>query len=519
MMIRKCFLLFHAQMKNEWNRISTSKGGTSKMIIGVICGLLIAFYSYYLSYRISSFQMADLIPGLVIIVTSLMVFFFTVVKTNGVLFAYGEYDTLMSFPVKTTTVITSRFLTMYVMNLIMTALIMLPAGIGYAQWVRPEAFFYAEWALGILVAPLLPTTFAAILGTLIILISSRFKKSNIVAMILYPIMGLGALILRFSFIKFENTALGEAQIKALHDMAQPVKGLYLPAAWFYDGIVLHDLWKMTAFIAGSFAVYYVFVKLVSMVYKRLNTALTTHHVRNDYKVTSLHSKSPLAALYKKEVKRFFSSPMYCVNMMIGCLTVIVIAAGSFFFDLSALELTFSSIGSDIPRLLPFVIGILVSLTYTTCISLSLEGKCIWIIKTLPLNYATVYKSKILFNLTLQLPCVLFAAICFNIRFSMPPITRALLFITPTAFALFGSVGGMFLNLSMPDYGWSSETALIKQNTPSMCAAFGALLAGGALAGISLLFGEKGCMLYTAVITVILLIWAWRLWRSVKRMQL
>lgn len=519
MMIGKCLLLFRAQIKNEWNRETHKKGGTVKIALSVLTGLLVVFLAYFVSIELCRAQMADLIPGLVIIVTSLMVLFFTVIKTNGVLFAYGEYDTLMTLPVKTTTVITSRFLTLYAMNLTLTASIMLPMGIGYAQWSRPEPLFYLEWVLGILVAPLLPTTFAAILGTLIILISSRFRRSNVIAMILYPILVIGTLAFRFSFIGIENTALDASQMKILSDWLQMVKSIYLPAGWFYSGIVLHDLWKMAAFLAASFLFYFVFVKLVSMSYKKLNTALTTHHVRTNYKVTSLHTKSPLAALYRKEVKRFFSSPVYCVNMILGSLMAIVMAVGSFFFNLSVLEQPLRDIGGSITRLLPFAVGILVSLTYTTCISLSLEGKSLWIVKTLPLHPVTVYKSKILFNLTLQLPCVLFAAVCFNIRFSMAPAARLLLFLTPTAFALVSSVGGMLLNLKMPDYGWSSETALIKQSTASMCAAFGALLGGGFLVGISLLFGEGSGMIYTAVVTVILFIWAWGLWGSIKNMDL
>lgn len=520
MLNRTCILLFKAQLKNELRRMTKSRGGMLKVFVWPIMGLLIAYYAYRLSYEFGSCGMADLIPGFGIAAASMAVFFFTVVKTNGVLFAYGEYDTLMALPVKTGAVITSRFLTLYVMNLTMTALVMLPMGVGYVQWTHPGLFFYPAWIIGIVTAPLLPTTLAAVLGILIILVSSRFRRSSAAATILYPVLVIGLIGLQFSVMSMADGSLGADQMKSVSALLlQKLNSSYLPAAWFYDGIVLHQLFQMAAFIISSILCYYIFVRLVSIKYKKLNTVLTTHHVRNDYRVTEIRSNSSLMALYKKEVKRFFSSTMYCVNMIMGSLMTVFLAAASFFVNTAAIELAFQDIGGDLTRVFPFVIGTLISMTCTTCVSLSLEGKNIWILQSLPVSPVTIYKSKMLLNFTLQLPSALVAAVCLNLRFSMPLFTRVMLFVIPVGFALFSTVGGMYLNLKMPDYEWTSEIALIKRSGPSMCGILGGMLLGVVLIVCSFLVHHLAAAIYMTGTAAFLLLGSWGLWRQVKKLKI
>lgn len=114
----KCWLLFKTQMKNEFGRSLKSKGRKiTSFAVGLVI-LMIAFYAYMLAYGLGSMGMEEVIPSYGVAITGLITLFFTALKTNGVLFAYKEYDMMMSFPVKTSTVIASRFLTMYVLNLL-----------------------------------------------------------------------------------------------------------------------------------------------------------------------------------------------------------------------------------------------------------------------------------------------------------------------------------------------------------------------------------------------------------------
>lgn len=517
----KCWLLFKTQMKNEFGRSLKSRGRKmTSFAVGLVV-LLIAFYAYMLAYGLGSMGMEEVVPSYGVAITGLITLFFTALKTNGVLFAYKEYDMMMSFPVKTSTVIASRFMTMYALNLLLTAVVLVPMGVGYAIFAAPGFGFYPEWILGILAAPLIPTTLAALLGTLIILFSSRFKYANAVVTVLSITATLAVLVLSMGMGQFAED-LEMSQIQSISELIlDQVHRIYPPAALFFNGIVNGNILAMAGFLGGSLLWFYLFVKLISPVYKRLNTSLVTYHSRSDYKLTELKASSQISALYRKELKRFFSSTIYCLNMGMGCLMTLVLAAALIFVGSDQIN-TMTGIPNMtemISRILPFAVGALVSMSCTTCVSLSLEGKNLWILKSMPIDDLTICKSKILMNLTLQIPAALLAALVINIRFPLSLSMRVLMFATPVACALFNSLWGMFINLKMPDYSWTSETVLVKQSLPAMAGMLGGLV-GGMIPVLAVLVLQKiDAGLLTAAITCVVLLGAWGLWGQIKKSKI
>lgn len=518
----KCLLLFKAQLKDELSRNFKKKGDIFKIAILLFMGILIIYFSYYLSHLLSKAGLAETLPSIGITITSLFILLFTILKTNGILFAYKEYDTLMSLPIKTSAIISSRFLTMYALNMILSILVMFPIGVAYVQWCNPNIIFYLEWLVGIVTIPLIPTCFASLVGILIILGSSKFKNSNAMTTIFFIPAIIAILGIPVLSEKLGGFSINPADIKSISELLlHSIDNIYLPSSLFYAGIVKQNIFKMALFIISSFVLSYIFIKVISIYYKKLNTSLTTHYTKTIYKLADIHPSNKLIALYKKEIRRFFSSPMYCLNMGIGTVLVAVIAIGCFFVHEKTMNILLQPFGANgnAIKTFPFAIGTLISITCTTCVSLSLEGKNLWIIKSLPLSDADVYKSKILFNLTLQIPSVLLAAICWNIHFTMPMISRILVLITPLAFALFSTVFGMFMNIKMPNYDWTSEVTLIKRGTPTICLVAGSLLIGCGISYISTKFQGNGFFVYIMFITFFLYAGAWFLWNYLKKQKI
>lgn len=517
----KCWLLFRTQMKNEFGRSLRSRGRKmTSFAIGLVI-LMFVFYAFMLAYGLGSMGMAEVIPSYGLAITGLITLFFTALKTNGVLFAYKEYDMVMSLPVKTSSVIASRFLTMYVLNLLLTAVILIPMGIGYVIWAGPGFGFYPAWILGILAAPLIPTTLAALLGTLIILFSSRFKYANAVVTVVSVAATLAVLVLSVGMGQIAESF----EMPEIHSISEmiltQVHRIYPPAVLFFYGITKGSAAAMATFLAGSLVWFYLFIKLISPVYKKLNTSLVTFHSRSNYKLTELKASSQIHALYRKELKRFFSSTIYCLNMGMGCLMTLVVAAAFLFVGSDKLDqLTgIPNIAEMAGRIMPFAVSALISMSCTTCISLSLEGKNLWILKSMPIDDLTICKSKILMNLTLQIPAALLAALVINIRFPLALSMRVLMFVTPVVCALFNSLWGMFINLKMPDYNWTSETALVKQSLPAMAGMLGGLVGGMIPILAVLVLRQVDAGMLTGAITVVVLLGAWVLWGQIKRSKI
>ena len=71
------------------------------------------------------------------------------------------------------------------------------------------------------------------------------------------------------------------------------------------------------FTLSSLLIFGIFALVVGKKFKSINTYMNSNHTKSNYKMESLKQGSPLLALYKKEIKRFFSSSLYMMNTAVG----------------------------------------------------------------------------------------------------------------------------------------------------------------------------------------------------------
>ena len=474
----KGLLLMKVQLLGQFKGREKSRGTLMLLAAWLFVGIVAAAYSFLLAFGLGAMGLSDMIPGYALMITSLIVLFFTMLKANGVLFAYRDYDLLMALPVRTETVIASRFLTMYVMNLLFMMVVMIPMGAGYVIWARPGISFYPIWILGMAAAPLIPTTIATVIGALIILVSSRFRYANLLTTVLTIGFTCGIMAFSMGVGGVDEEALAVEDISRLGSvMLAAVHKIYPPTVLFERAVVSCD-WAALLIFAGVSVVWYlIFLKAVSLKYKSMNTGLMTWHARGDYKLGTLKSSGPVAAICKKEAKRFIGCPVYATNMGIGI--VLMLIFGVMFVVMGpekvAEWMEIPGMEKTVIRLLPYMIAMLQCMSCTTSVSLSLEGKNLWILKSLPLEKKTVYQGKILFNLLLTVPAGLLMSLLISLRFPMDPGMRLLLFLIPAVYAVFTSVLGMYFNIKMPKYDWSSEASVVKQSASAMAGIFTGLL--------------------------------------------
>ena len=127
------------------------------------------------------------------------------------------------------------------------------------------------------------------------------------------------------------------------------------------------------------------------------------------------------------------------------------------------------------KVAPFAIAAAISMTCTTCVSLSLEGKNVWIIKSLPIAPKIIYDSKILMNLSLSIPASLISAVLLIIGLKLDVWSSFLIVITPITYPFFSAVWGIFINNRFGYYDWVSELQVVKQSVGSFVGMFGGLI--------------------------------------------
>ena len=275
----------------------------------------------------------------------------------------------------------------------------------------------------------------------------------------------------FSISKGSSTAsLTKQQFLSIKSFVlDKINGFY-PLAKLIDGSVnSYSVVDLLIFIVLSFACFYLFIKLASLVFKRINSVLMSHYNKANYKLKKAKMNSSLMALYKKELKRFFTSTPYVTNMGMGIIILLFLSIACFVAGPSQIMNTLkasSVIKSNLANIAGFIIALFAAGTCTASVSLSLEGHNLWIIQSLPIDSKDIFKAKMLANLVLILPAVLISSVLISLTIKPDILSTVWLFAVPIAYAFFTPVWGMFINQRFARYEWTNETQIIKNSMSS-----------------------------------------------------
>ena len=463
-------LLTGIQLRNlwGWNQIKYGKDKKKKNRLVLLAvtyaflGVMLAFYTGLLGYGCVAMGMADIIPAYMLAVVSLLILFFSVYKAGSILFDTRTYEMMIALPVKPVSIVVSRFLTMYVENLVMGMVVLLPAAGVYAYYIRPDALFYITIALGAFLMPLLPMTIATAVGALVTAVSSRMKHKNMVSILLLMGLTIGILLLSMGTSYGQITVSEELLQNMAALMAQQVYGMYPPARLFTSGVVEGNIPAFLAFAGISLGTFLILAALIQWKFVAICTALNARVAKKNYKMQELAQNSPLKALYLRELKRYFSSVIYVCNTLIGYLLMVIAAAAFFVVGVEKMEQAMGMPGSLI-RILPIVLAFMCSLSSTTTSSISMEGRQWWLVRSLPVSTGQVFGSKMLVNLTMAFPCYMISVILLLLSLGGLSADSLWVVVVPLVYILFGTVAGITINCKMPIFEWEAESAVVKQS--------------------------------------------------------
>lgn len=206
------------------------------------------------------------------------------------------------------------------------------------------------------------------------------------------------------------------------------------------------------------------IALLSKCFLKMTALLKQSH--KSAKFTMKHQKSSglFGALLKKEFQRFTGSATYMLNCGLGVVLLLGLTVACFFIGDDILAEITASI-TELPIFCYAVTMMLFTSTLatTTSVSVTLEGRALWVLKTAPVPTTTILAAKTAVNLILYLPTLLIAAILLSIRFSLGVQYALFLFLIPAAALLITTALGLILNLCFPKLNYDNETRAIKQS--------------------------------------------------------
>ena len=453
-----------------------------KKVVGSYIGLVVLYamligYSAVASIALGAAGFGEAIPLMGALIVCCMSFVFTLLRTNGYLFNFKEYDMLMALPFEIKDVAACKFLYMYVKSLPWYVSIIFAMMIGYGIFERPNVLLYPIWMILSLLLPVIPMLLAAFVGFVIAKLSSGFEKKHILQTLLTLVFVIFCFSLQFIIDAiFKNNEPMEVAMKTA-DITKSIGTYYFPAVWYSNAVLYLFQKPLKGLIFGAM---FVFVTLalfeivfipVGKYYRQINSAMKSHAAKRNYHMTTQKKSSVVNAIAFKEFRRFMGSTTYLVNGGLGFILTVILGVVVFFVGLDKLVYIIAK-GAPLPveiiyPAIPFIIYFLVGMMATTACSPSLEGKNYWIVQSLPIEKKTLYQGKMLFNMYLAVPTMEFGILSFCIagKVALPLIVLEL--ILGFLLCAFSTAWGCVCGLKHMRLDWENEVEVIKQGTAVM----------------------------------------------------
>jgi len=530
-MLTQILTLSKVQLKslfgiNEVRHTKDKKKKQNFVLLSVAYVLVILMAAGYvggMAYGYHYLGLGDIVPMYLYTLLSILLLVLSFFKAGSVLLSMKSYDIMVSLPVTKSAILISRFVTMYVTNLLFSLIVMIPGLAVHILFAKPDISFYLISLIVVLFAPLLPLTISSVLGALIKGISSRMKKKSLAETILtvafVVVLLIGSFRMSGSLSEPENLDL-EAIKQMIGTITDALGSLFPPALWYHlalQGSILHLilLLGLPAFI------FTLFVWALSKRFLEICTGLNATYAKHNYKLENLKAEHVLTALFKKEMKLYFSSSLYVTNSGIGYILAVLLSGAIAFLGVDSLA-EFMEMPMFLPliyKVLPFVVAMPFCMMSASAAAISMEGKNFWQLQVLPVKAKDVYLAKLLWNLAVAAPFYVVAVVLLLIG-AKPGLTDALHYILlPLVLLIFCIVLGLAANLWFPNFTWENEVQVVKQGASVLVSMLGGVIAVIIPAVFAIALQPENFTVYYLVVEAVLLVITAVLYHSIYKKEL
>lgn len=479
--MKKLYSLIRACMTSDMSlfRFKTNKNNK----LSILLPLFISGYLMYMIWNLSNSLFEKLSPlnlsylllSLFVLSISIMTFIEGIYKSGPLVFNCKDDQLLLSLPIKRSTVLFVRIFKFYLFELLFNSLFLLPIMVSYISWDSNLSWTYFLTSfIMLLLLPIIPIVLSCILGFITSSLSSKFKYKNAAQIIISMGVLVGVLALSFNM-----DGILEYIIKNSSNINELVTKIYYPAGIYAKLVNDFNIVDLLIFVMVHVGVFAISIVILSKFYFKINTRLksvssTSKRVNIDS--LTIKSKSVTRSLVKKEMSTFFKTPVFIINagfsLVLFLIAVIVIALKHdtimplLIAQLSALDLKEEIIMNNIPIIILILISFASYMTSITNSIVSLEGRNITILKSLPIKTKTILMGKILACLKITTPVLFIGDIILFIVLKINVIDSLLLLILSILIPLVSHFIGLIVNLKYPNLNWENSAEVVKQSTSS-----------------------------------------------------
>lgn len=475
----KTLSLLKAALSQNMNmfRYKTLKSTSDsiKILIPVSLFIIVCFsvgvYTYMIAEKLHPFNLTYIMLTIIFIAVTLLTFISGIYKSQDILFEAKDNDLLFSLPIPKSRILFVRVFKLLAFQYIYNLMFIIPAIVTYIYFEHPSISFYLISLLMTFLLPIIPTIISSAIGYLIKLFSSESQFKKIVQTLLSTVVFMAIFFASANI----NSFLEEIVVYA-NSINETITKIYYPLGLYINLITDFNVLDLIKILLVNLIPFIIFIMLGAKYYFKIITNSKETSTTRHKKTLSYRTQSPIKALTIKEIKRYFSSPVYMFNSSFGLLLIVVLTIGICLKGPSIMnpllqEYQLKADTLSLPILFYAIIYFGTALTNISSSSISLEGKTINITKSLPIKETTILDSKILMCLVIEMPFIILSELVFDIVNKPPLFYIIVSLILPLVIITLNANIGLLINLIYPKLNATSDTEVVKQSVASMVSAF------------------------------------------------
>lgn len=533
--MKKLLSLLKATMSQDMSlfRIKArNESRARKIVLPIVLALVVMFsvgsYVAILAEKLAPSHLTYIVLTIFIMVTSLLTIIEGVYKSQGILFEARDNELLFSLPITQSKIFFIRIFKLITFQFLYNSLFMLPAIIVYAMYEKTNVSFYLISTVMLVLLPIIPTILGCIFGYIIKGLSAKFKARNIMQVLFTSLILLGIF-----YVSFNMQGMVANIVQNANSIQEIITKIYYPAGLYINLIQNFNILDLIILLAINIIPAIVFVYVASIFYFKINSKLGEKGNGNKKvgvaKTTekTYRVRTQLSGLIHKEMKRFFSSPVFMVNAGFGMVLMIAVTfALSINFDgminsmMQGMETEIPIPIGEIKNMMPKVFyGFVIFISCMTSITssmISLEGKSFNITKSLPVETEKILLSKVLTSNILSIPIFLICDVIFFIAFKVAIIDIVFILLASIVMPTLTALIGILMNLKYPKMNATSDTEVVKQSMSSMLSVFMGMFVAILSIAIMIMGNNYNTNLFVALELLTFSIITVMLWRILKK---
>ncbi len=375
----------------------------------------------------------------------------------------SDTDMLLSMPIPKSSIVVSKLLGMYLLDVLCAAVMILPSTAIVCLRGPGSAALFLRSVLIVFLVPALPLFISLLIGSFISFLRKATKFGQLAA----TFLSFAVLMVYMIVVPNLSSYAEKLDITPAEALSKMKK--IPPFYWITEAVFSGD---MLCFLLTLLITLVPMVLAVYIHARGLNGV--DFHADNSKKARTYKFSSPRKAVISMEFRRYFSSMNYIMNTLIGSLfmvaaTVFLLIKGMPTISVhetvemgeKTVDIASKFSGAAWALVWAILINFFASITYTTPPSVSLEGKRIWLNKSLPISTKDILLSKLVVSVMIFQPVSILCSIVLSI-ISGCGIAGciALIVLTSLSHLLFSMIGLIF-GLIFVRLDWTNEAQVIK----------------------------------------------------------